>query len=302
MNEVAKYKNELNVVSMRKWTKEEMDFFFAILAKVKYQGTKDLVFERYELECMVHSDANLANRKTTLKRLVDHVGTLRYIEETPRSYETMALFRRFRVEWNDNFSDYRVLVKVSEEFQYILNKIEDNFTRFPIEEFVQLKSTYSKTLYRQLKQYRTTGWREFSLDEFKRLLDIPKSYPTNNIDKRVLAPCLKELPQFFPNLRLKKIHADKRGRPLIGLKFTWTPEESDGWNPNKYQNKVIKSGQKSKNKINPKLPDWYGNKPNTPPTAKTKKELEKRLERLKKGVKVETEEGEMVEQGILFDE
>ena len=32
-NEVVKHHNDLNTVIMRKWTAEEMNFFFAIIAK-----------------------------------------------------------------------------------------------------------------------------------------------------------------------------------------------------------------------------------------------------------------------------
>ena len=34
---------------MRKWTAEEMNFFFAIIAKARDKGTSDLVFDKYQL-------------------------------------------------------------------------------------------------------------------------------------------------------------------------------------------------------------------------------------------------------------
>ena len=37
-NEVVKYHNDLNTVQMRKWTTEEMNFFFSIVAKAKEKG------------------------------------------------------------------------------------------------------------------------------------------------------------------------------------------------------------------------------------------------------------------------
>ena len=38
-NEVVKHHNDLNTVIMRKWTAEEMNFFFAIIAKAREKGT-----------------------------------------------------------------------------------------------------------------------------------------------------------------------------------------------------------------------------------------------------------------------
>lgn len=44
---------------------------------------------------------------------------------------------------------------MNEEFEYILNKWnEGNWTQFMLDEFIHIKSTYSKTLFRLLKQWR----------------------------------------------------------------------------------------------------------------------------------------------------
>ena len=49
-NEIVKHHNDLNTVIMRKWTAEEMNFFFAIIAKARDKGTSDLVFNDWFLE------------------------------------------------------------------------------------------------------------------------------------------------------------------------------------------------------------------------------------------------------------
>lgn len=278
MKEITKYKNELNTVSMRKWTKEEMDFFFSILIKAKGQGTKLIKISKSELDQVAKADPNLPRVRATLEKLVDHVASMRYIERTPRSYAVMNLFQWFKIDWNKDYTDYTAEIQVTEKFEYILNQIEDNFTKFPIDEFVSLKSTYSKTLYRQLKQYRTTGWREFRMDEFRELLAIPKSYGTSDIDKRIIKICLAELKPFFSDLKIKKIHADKRGRPLIGLCFSWDPEPSQNWIEGKFEKKA----SRNKAQIDAGLPDWYQKTSQTPIKDETRKELHKRLKRIGK--------------------
>ena len=42
MKEVARYKNEMNTLSIGKWTAEEMNFLFAILTQVRDEGCKNL--------------------------------------------------------------------------------------------------------------------------------------------------------------------------------------------------------------------------------------------------------------------
>ena len=59
--------------------------------------------------------------------------------------------------------------------EYILNKLNidtGNWTQFEFFEFATLKSVYSKTVYRFLKQYRKTGFWKVGLEDFKSLLSI----------------------------------------------------------------------------------------------------------------------------------
>ncbi len=56
-----------------------------------------------------------------------------------------------------------------------LNKLETQFTRYELEEFTSIRSTYAKTMYRLLKQWRTLGQKEFSVEDLKRILDTPKN-------------------------------------------------------------------------------------------------------------------------------
>lgn len=287
MKEITKYKNELNTVSMRKWTKEEMDFFFVILTKAKNRGSNTIMkFTRDELEQVVRpAGKDIGRIKKSLDRLANNVNQLRYCFRTETSVAYMTLFPYFEVKWTPDGLDYVAEVMVSPKFEFILNHIEDNFTKFPIEEFITLKSTYSKTLYRQLKQFRTAGWREFTMEEFRELMAVPESYKVRNIDQKVLAPCMKELTPFFPGLKLKKIHADKRGRPLIGLRFSWKPETSEDWIEGKFE-------KKSKKKINTGLPEWYSNTEQKPIDPEV---LQKALEAQKKaGEKSKELEGEQL--------
>ena len=51
--DVVKYHNDLNTVIMRKWAAEEMNFFFAIIAKSRNQGTSKLFFDTDEIKELV---------------------------------------------------------------------------------------------------------------------------------------------------------------------------------------------------------------------------------------------------------
>ena len=62
------------------------------------------------------------------------------------SIKYMVLFQRFEVHWEIDLSDMTAYVRVSEDFEYILNKLSANFTSYELEEFTKIRSTYAKTM------------------------------------------------------------------------------------------------------------------------------------------------------------
>lgn len=222
--ELTKYHNDLNRVSTRGWTSEEMDFFFLIISKVRDQGTQELIFSKNELvKAAGYSGKDLSRLRERLARLAKHVGGLNYLHQTKTVIEVWHMFNRFKIEWTDDYSDFNAYIEVSPHFEYLANELQANFTSFEFQEFAGLRSTYSKTLYRLLKQYRQTGNAYFNLEEFKFLMGIPKNYKSNNISQIVFAPCLKELSPIFEGLEITTRKAHTRGNPILGYEFSWKP-------------------------------------------------------------------------------
>lgn len=58
------------------------------------------------------------------------------------------------------------------------------------------------------------------------MLDIPKSYNTSAINRAVIKPIQKELPQYFNLLKVKAIKKNAQATPIIAYKFTWEPQKS----------------------------------------------------------------------------
>ena len=238
-NNVVKYHNDLNTVPMRNWSSEEMNFFFAIIAKLRDQGAKEVSFDKYGLaEIANYSVTHNKRFEDTIESLVKKISQIHYIEKTKNSLELMNLFSRFRVDWEEDLSDMTLEVKVTEEFKYVINKLQVEFTSYELAEFTQIRSTYAKTVYRLLKQWRTVGKKHFSIDEFKQLLDMPEYYTPSHIDKNVLRHVEEELPKYFEGLKVKKVKSNKRGTPVIGYEFTFKPEKtSQLWIDDKYSDK-----------------------------------------------------------------
>lgn len=247
--EVARYHNDLNTVAMRNWTAEEMNLFFAVITQMKNEGTKEVHFGKDELKALAQSTIEHNKRfADVMENLINKVAQIRYIEKTSNSYALMNLFGYFKANWSDDLTEMDLVVQATEKFQYVLNKLNAEFTQWELKEFTSIRSTYAKTMYRLLKQWRTKGHREFNIDEFKLLLDMPAYYTPSQIDKNILGPVKRELPKYFFDLKVKKVKSNKKGNPVIAYEFTWQAEETSEFNPQKFAKKQL-SAKKSSSAI-----------------------------------------------------
>jgi len=98
------------------------------------------------------------------------------------------------------------------------------FSFYDLKEFRELSSGYSKTMFRLLKQFRTTGYAYFHKEDFYELLDVPKSYKQADIDKRILKPIKEELTPIFRGLTIRKKYGKGRGKPVVGYQFSFKAE------------------------------------------------------------------------------
>ena len=249
MNEVIKYHNDLNTVIMRKWTAEEMNFFFAIIAKARNQGVKELHFNTDEIKKLVNFTQKDEKRwKEAMKSTARKVTQLTYFEDDGKKFKVMPLFSLFEVDYEEK----TVKVEVSKHFEYILNRLEVQFTQYELEEFTNIRSTYAKTMYRLLKQWRTVGKKEYGVNELRVFLDVPESYSNGEVTRRVLEPIQKELSNYFLNFKYKVIKSNKRGNPVLGYEFTWKPEKTGEWEDNKYKKNDFYKAKK----VESNVPNW----------------------------------------------
>lgn len=285
-HEAVKYHNDLNsVMRFNNWTSAELNFFFAIIAKARDKGTDLLEFSKDELKEFSNSTEKKNDRiDKTFKELRSHILGSYYTEieetETGHKEKTYLLFDYFSIEWDDKEKEKGVVkleVSLSKHYEYILNQLTANFTSFELEEFLGLKSVYSKQLYRYLKQWRTIGRKEFKIDEFKEILNIPESYEQRDINKRVMKPILKELSTAFKNLTVSPIKARKKGSPIIAYLFEWDAEQTGQWQDDKPYTFEHNEQKRDKESV----PNWYSDTGGTPPS----KELLEKALKLQRGEK-----------------
>ncbi len=185
------------------------------------------------------------------------------IERTTRgggevtTHRTINLFTEFAIYVYASSKDLESIeIQVNPQFEYILNQLSANFTAFELEEFIALSGKYAKTLYRLLKQFRTTGKAYFEWEEFCRIMDIPQDYRQSEIDKRILKPAIKELSKErnlfdqvrvpFKNLAYEKEKTAGRGQggKVSGITFTFKPENIEMQKLENESKKIMSDEQK----------------------------------------------------------
>lgn len=223
VNEVVKYDVSLNDVSFRKFTAKEQDLFFAICSKLKDRYTDEIIFSFEQLKELSKYNS------TSVERFMDDVEStyakllnLSYGERTETRRRRFVLFTKYDID----SLEQTVTIGINKEFQFLLNDFS-SFVKFELDEYTDITSTYAKSLYRKLKQFKETGYYVVKVDEFRRLLDIPESYSMSAIDKRVLTPIKKELAPMYERFRIKKVKA-RKGNKIDRLEFYFSePPQED---------------------------------------------------------------------------
>ena len=216
-NEIVKYNNSLNDISFRKFTSIELDLFFSICFLLKEKGVEEMDFSFDEIKKLIGYkftgiDRFYKDLKSMYKKLLNLTISYERGKKGDREFTEFVLFNRYTI----NESERKIKIKINPDFYFILNELTSNFTRFELREFAKLRSSYAKQMFKLLSQYNSTGVYIITVEEFKRVLDIPVTYKMCDIDKKVIRPILIECSLYFKNLNLTKI---KKGKTISRFKF-----------------------------------------------------------------------------------
>ena len=221
------YDNSLSDLGLKGLSATELDLFMTICMKLKDQKVSEVTLKFSELKKLSGYTYESNKRlRADLDRVNEKLLQLSILmeDEVRQEYVRFAIFDEFGI----GISEPVLRVRMKERFIYLLNDLTSNFTELELKEFTDLDSMYSKNLYRQLKRFRRQGWWEVSLEDYRRLLNVPdgRYSSMSNLDKRVTYPSVKELNEkgLFESLKVEKRHLPTRGNPVCGFRFTFKPQ------------------------------------------------------------------------------
>ncbi|GAA7864170.1 hypothetical protein JP0272_15310 [Helicobacter pylori] len=228
-NTYITYHNNTNKVNLGKLSEREANLLFAIFQKLKDQGNTLIRFEPQDLKRMIMVKSNLTNRQLLqiLKNLLDNISGANFWiikehvenDEVYEDHKSYMLFKQFEIRIHKPTQNIEYLeVQLNDSYHYLLNNLGmGQYTSFKLIEFQRVRGKYAKTLYRLLKQYKSTGILSVEWDQFRELLDIPKDYDMRSVDNFVLKIALKELRKIYPfeHLSYKKERRNSHDRRKV---------------------------------------------------------------------------------------
>lgn len=230
MNKLANQHNNLINLPLRKFNASELDILLALCYKCQNEDTNEIVLDFKQIRKLAHyrnkNDKKfIEDIKSTNEKLL---GLNMTIEEGSKSIQ-FALFPTFEVDREKE----TLTVQVHDKFSYLLNDLsEGNYTSLELQQSSSLRSTYAKGIYKKLRKERDRGKWIVTAEDFREYLDIPKSYKSGDINKRVINPSIEELKPFFPGLECNAYydnHKKGRGRPAIaGYIFSFKEQPHEG--------------------------------------------------------------------------
>ena len=214
MANLIKYHSDINKIPLKNFNEKEINLFFSLIFKAREEGTNKIKINFTDLKRISNGNIHSDRFIKTINNLNDKLLKLNQKITLPDGKIVMFnLFNEFVVDPVNK----ELEIQIHKRFYYILNDFL-TYTQFELEQFVSLKSSYSKHLFKLLKQFESTNFLSIYIDELKKILCIPESYKMGEIDRRVIKPAMEELSSLFPDLKLEKI---KDGRKIKSLKFTW---------------------------------------------------------------------------------
>lgn len=216
------YANKLNQVPLVNFNRLEQNLLFSIFKDIKNNdsclGFKWDVNELKSMSSLTEDEAKTLSNNRILdlcKSLETKFFNCAWKIILPMRTRYTHLFTNMDIVYLDK--EKTIIDSLSIELNPsaidIFRNLKNNFTSFELFQFKALKSSYSKSLFRFLSQYSSTGIYSVDYQEFRKLLGSPEAYNYALFNANVLKPSIKEVSKFFEGLKLDVIrHRDELGR------------------------------------------------------------------------------------------
>lgn len=130
--------------------------------------------------------------------------------------------------------------ELKKEYIHYFFNLTGNFTQHEILEFTSLKGKYTKKIYQIIMAHKLLKKKEYPIELFRKILDIPTKYDWTDINDRIILQTKKE----FENTNIENFDIEKikEGRKVTKIIMYWDIKEPEiiKEEPNKKPKKEVK--------------------------------------------------------------
>lgn len=248
---IVQYKNHINELQFINFTSADYNLLMYLMSEMRDKDEDIITVSLSDVKRIIGYERSTEEFTEVIEQIKDKLASIR---AKVRNGSVRGDFTLFPTLLSDIDND-ALVIRVNPDFKWLINDFkskkqfvlvndtkpkpknvdqkedeekDEGYTFFELVEFVGLKSKYSKTLFRLLKQYKDTGWLDIKIEELRRLLDCPPSYGAKHITDKIIMPSIEELQKDFEELGFTPIRAEhKRGRPVTRYKFTFKADRQD---------------------------------------------------------------------------
>lgn len=227
MSHLIAYKSNALIEASYKLTLQEQRFLLVCISRIKSgvdappaETQKTMTITAAELYDAFpdmgrqHAEAKL---KEAIDRLWDRSVIIR--DESKREEFRWVQYRAQYLK-----GEAKVEITFSDAIMPYLTQLKGQFTRVVVKNVSSLSSTYSIRLYELLQQFRSTGDRTITLDDFRSMLELDDKYVDFKILNRALIkPAIAELNE-KSDLAVT-VETVKQGRKVVALRFRFRDDK-----------------------------------------------------------------------------
>lgn len=243
--DIVRYENKLNQLNLKGVTTKGMDLFLCIISCLQGKRDKEISLTYTFLRKLANTSKGITNKQFTeeVTKLKNAMFNASLEIKEGNKIREIHLFSEFVIDPDKA----NITVILDERSIHLLNDLRQ-YTTLELKTFISLRSRYSKTLYRHLRQYNKTGVFRVSLEDFKFLFSIPEKTPTSNIYKFIIKQAVDDLKPYFKNLKCDVFRLSKQGAPVGAYIFSWTPPDQIPGQETLFENEYINKPKQAKKK------------------------------------------------------
>lgn len=201
--DLVMYHNNFHKINISRLGTLENNLLFDIFKQLSFKD--EIEFTLDKLSRMICSNNVVQNYERTQKVVEnlhkDFFG-LNFKIIYPRKISYIHMFSTMDLNYTDDTNTKLVSmsIKVNPDFKYLLKTITKQFTAFSLVHFKSIRSKYSKTLFRMLSQYSSTGILIIGYNEFRELFGVPSEYDFKQLNAFIIKPSVEEVSQFIDGI------------------------------------------------------------------------------------------------------